>query len=104
MPINQQGSIVSTKSKTSTGIKTLEPIMFYSGKEDELQIFLNETEHGELIIKSLSHDQIQVKEVVLGHAGEKLNWKQDYKGLRISVPETLITGKMATGRVVKVTF
>ncbi|TBO41780.1 hypothetical protein [Pedobacter kyonggii] len=53
-----------------TKIRTLEPILFYSGKQDELQIFLNEAEYGELIIKSLSHDQIRVKAVMLGEAGE----------------------------------
>ncbi|MBT2562175.1 hypothetical protein J7E50_16140 [Pedobacter sp. ISL-68] len=104
MPINQRESSVSAKSKASIDIRTLEPIMFYSGKQDELQIFLNETEYGELIIKSLSNDQIQVKAVLLDETGEKLNWKQDYKGLRVSVPKTLITSKKATGRVVKVTF
>lgn len=78
--------------------------MFYSGKDDELKVFLNETEFGELIIKSLSSNQIQVKEVLLDGTGEKLNWKQDYKGLRVSVPETLVTSKKATGRVVKVAF
>nr|WP_276898618.1 alpha-L-fucosidase C-terminal domain-containing protein [Pedobacter kyonggii] len=87
-----------------TKIRTLEPILFYSGKQDELQIFLNEAEYGELIIKSLSHDQIRVKAVMLGEAGEKLNWKQDYRGLSVSVPETLVTIKKATGRVVKITF
>lgn len=104
MPINQCESSVSTKSKTSIDIRTLEPIMFYSGQQDELQIFLNETEYGELIIKSLSNDQIQVKAVLLDDTGEKLNWKQDYKGLRVLVPETLVTSKAATGRVVRVTF
>lgn len=87
-----------------TKIRTIEPIMFYSGKDDELKVFLNETEFGELIIKSLSISQIQVKEVLLDGTGEKLNWKQDYKGLRVSVPETLVTSKKATGRVVKVAF
>ena len=104
MPINQSESSVSAKSKASIDIRTLEPIMFYSGKQDELQIFLNETEYGELIIKSLSNDQIQVKAVLLDETGEKLNWKQDYKGLRVSVAKTLVTSKKATGRVVKVTF
>lgn len=94
----------SAQPRSTIDIRTLEPIIFYSGKEDELQIFLNETEYGELIIKSLSNDQIQVKAVMLDETGEKLNWKQDYKGLRVSVPETLVTSKKATGRVVKVTF
>ncbi|MDQ0638955.1 hypothetical protein QF042_002520 [Pedobacter sp. W3I1] len=87
-----------------TKIRTLEPIMFYSGKQDELQIFLSETEYGELIIKSLSNDQIQVKAVMLDETGEKLNWKQDYKGLRISVPEGLQISGGNMGRVLKVTF
>ena len=104
MLINKRPSSVSAKYKASIDIRTLEPIMFYSGKQDELQIFLNETEYGELIIKSLSNDQIQVKAVMLEETGEKLNWKQDYKGLRVSVPETLGTSKKTTGRVVKVTF
>lgn len=94
----------SAQSRSTIDIRTLEPIIFYSGKEDELQIFLNETEYGELIIKSLSNDQIKVKAVMLDETGEKLNWKQDYKGLRVSVPETLITSKKAAGRVVKVIF
>lgn len=88
----------------ATKIRTIEPIMFYSGKDDELKVFLNETEFGELIIKSLSSSQIQVKEVLLDETGEKLNWKQDYKGLRVSVPETLLISKEAGGRVVKVAF
>lgn len=94
----------SAQSRSTIDIRTLEPIIFYSGKEDELQIFLNENEYGELIIKSLSNDQIKDKAVMLDETGEKLNWKQDCKGLRVSVPETLITSKKATGRVVKVTF
>ncbi len=92
------------QSRSTIDIRTLEPIIFYSGKQDELHIFLNETEYGELIIKSLSHDQIQVKAVVLDETDEKLNWKQDHRGLRISVPETLLISKEAAGRVVKVTF
>jgi hypothetical protein len=89
---------------STTNIRTLEPIIFYSGKDDELQIFLNETEYGELIIKSLSDDQIQVKEVLLEETSEKLDWKQDYKGLRISVPEAAVTNGETAGKVVKVTF
>jgi hypothetical protein len=96
--------MTSEPMNLTTKIRTLEPIIFYSGKDDELQIFLNETEYGELIIKSLSDDQIQVKEVLLEETSEKLNWKQDYKGLRISVPETVMTDGKTTGRVVKVTF
>jgi len=88
----------------STNIRTLEPIIFYSGKDDELQIFLNETEFGELIIISLSSDQLLVKDVLLEETNEKLKWKQDYKGLRISVPEGLQISGGKMGRVLKVTF
>ncbi|WP_316845493.1 hypothetical protein [Pedobacter psychrodurus] len=87
-----------------TNIKTLEPIIFYSGKDDELQIFLNETEFGELIIISLSGDQLLVKDVLLEETNEKLEWKQDHKGLRISVPEGLQMSGGKVGRVLKVTF
>lgn len=104
MPTDQQESPALAKLKSSIDIRTLEPIMFYSGKDDELQVFLNETEYGELIIKSLPNNLIQVKAVMLDETGEKLNWKQDYKGLRVSVPETMGTSKKTTGRVVKVTF
>ncbi|MGN7989273.1 hypothetical protein ACTJKC_18140 [Pedobacter sp. 22226] len=89
---------------STTKIRTLEPIIFYSGKDDELQIFLNEKEYGELIIKSLSDSQLKVKEVFLQETNEKLEWKQDYKGLRISVPEGLEISGSSMGRVLKVTF
>jgi len=88
----------------TTNIRTLEPIIFYSGKQDELQIFLSETEFGELIIISLSDDQLLVKEVLLEETNEKLEWKQDHKGLRISVPEGLQKSGGNMGRVLKVTF
>lgn len=104
MPTDQQESPVSAKLKTSIDIRTLEPIMFYSGKDDELQVFLNETEYGELIIISLSNDQFLVKEVLLEETNEKLEWKQDHKGLRISVPEGLQKSSGDMGRVLKVTF
>lgn len=87
-----------------TKIRTLEPIMFYSGKDDELQVFLNETEFGELIIISLSDDQFLVKEILLEETNEKLEWKQDHKGLRISVPEGLPKSGGDMGRVLKVMF
>lgn len=104
MPTDQQESSVSALSKTTIDIRTLEPIIFYSGKHGELQIFLNDAEYGELIIKSLSDDQIQVKEVILEETGQKLNWKQDYKGLRITVPETPEISGGTVGRIIKVTF
>lgn len=104
MPTDQQESPVLAKLKTSIDIRTLEPIMFYSGKDDELQVFLNETEYGELIIISLSNDQFLVKEVLLEETNEKLEWKQDHKGLRISVPEGLQKSSGDMGRVLKVTF
>ena len=104
MPTDQQESPVLTKLKTSIGIRTLEPIMFYSGKDDELQVFLNESEYGELIIISLSNDQFLVKEVLLEETNEKLEWKQDHKGLTISVPEGLQKSSGDMGRVLKVTF
>jgi len=72
MPTDKQESPVLAKLKTSIDIRTLEPIMFYSGKDDELQVFLNETEYGELIIISLSNDQFLVKEVLLEETNEKL--------------------------------
>lgn len=89
---------------STTKIRTLEPIIFYSGKDDELQIFLNEKEYGELIIKSLSDSQLKVKEVFLQETNEKLEWKQDYKGLRILVPEGLEISGSSMGRVLKVSF
>ncbi|MGN8054970.1 hypothetical protein ACTJKN_01775 [Pedobacter sp. 22163] len=87
-----------------TKIRTIEPIMFYSGKDDELKVFLNETEFGELIIISLSNDHVLVKEVLLEETNEKLEWKQDHKGLRISVPEELQKSEGDIGRVLKVMF
>jgi hypothetical protein len=90
--------------KPITNIKTLEPIIFYSGKDDELQIFLDVTEFGELIIISLSGDQLLVKDVLLEETNEKLEWKQDHKGLRISVPEGLQMSGGKMGRVLKVMF
>lgn len=104
MPTDQQESPVLAKLKTSIDIRTLEPIMFYSGKDDELQVFLNESEYGELIIISLANDQFLVKEVLLEETNEKLEWKQDHKGLRISVPEGLQKSSGDMGRVLKVTF
>ncbi|MGM9476110.1 hypothetical protein ACS5PU_06760 [Pedobacter sp. GSP4] len=87
-----------------TNIRTLEPIIFYSGKADELQIFLKDTDFGELIIISLADDQLKVKEVLLEETNEKLDWKQDYKGLRILVPETGHASNNKMGRVLKVSF
>lgn len=104
MHTDQQESPVSAQSKTSIDIRTLEPIIFYSGKDDELKIFLNETEFGELIIISLSDNQLAVKEVLLEETNEKLDWKQDHKGLRISVPEGLEIKGRSMGRVLKVLF
>lgn len=104
MPTDQQESPALAKLKSSIDIRTLEPIMFYSGKDDELQVFLNESEYGELIIISLSNDQFLVKEVLLEETNEKLEWKQDHKGLRISVPEGLQKSSGDMGRVLKVTF
>jgi len=104
MPTDQQERPALAKLKNSIDIRTLEPIMFYSGKDDELQVFLNETEYGELIIISLSNDQFLVKEVLLEETNEKLEWKQDHKGLRISVPEGLQKSSGDMGRVLKVMF
>jgi hypothetical protein len=78
-----------TELRQSVDIRTLEPIIFYSGKSDELHIHLGELDRGELIIKSLSKKMMQVKEVALLENGEQLAWKQDLKGLKIVVPKSI---------------
>ncbi|WP_421942008.1 hypothetical protein [Pedobacter sp.] len=92
MSATEKPNSASTELRKSVDIRTLEPIIFYSGKSDELHIHLGELDRGELIIKLLSKKMMQVKEVTLLENAEELSWKQDFKALKIIVPKSVNEG------------
>ncbi|KLT67399.1 hypothetical protein [Pedobacter sp. BMA] len=73
-------------------VSEINPIIFYSGKEDELMVELVGVKVGELIIKSLSTDVLLVKALKIADEDICLAWKQTEMGLRITLPE-LVTGE-----------
>ncbi|QIL39395.1 hypothetical protein G7074_08970 [Pedobacter sp. HDW13] len=65
MPSQNTNNSLSNPLKNAVDIRMLEPIIFYSGKHDELQIHLKEALNGELIIKSLNTAMLEIKAVMM---------------------------------------
>lgn len=97
-------SPISNPLKNAVDIRMLEPIIFYSGKSDELQIHLKEPVTGELIIKSLNTGMFEIKEVMMADTNEQLNWKQNKECLKITFHAEQKTAKQHAGRIIKVIF
>lgn len=70
-------------------IKEVNPMIFYSGKQDEVQILLKAAETGELIVKSLTTEIMKVSDVSLDNDTAEISWHQDMNGLKISMPSQL---------------
>jgi len=90
--------------KNAVDIRMLEPIIFYSGKHDELQIHLKEALKGELIIKSLNTAMLKIKAVMLAGTDTPLNWKQNKECLKITLDTDLAPVSENANRVIKVVF
>lgn len=103
---------VSRKIALNTGeqggnqlhIYEVNPIIFYSGEADELNIELLEFNHGELIIKSLSTAILKVKELLMEDEVFTIKWKQNAKGLRITLPDGLINDGTREKCTLKIKF
>ncbi|RDC58344.1 hypothetical protein DU508_05270 [Pedobacter chinensis] len=85
-------------------IHELKPMIFYSGKDDELSIVLQEFNHGDLIIKSLSTDVLQVKELILEDEDVEVSWKQSRKGLRVTLPDGFVNSDERKKCTLKIKF
>jgi hypothetical protein len=85
-------------------IYEVNPIIFYSGEADELNIELLEFNHGELIIKSLSTAILKVKELIMEDEAFAIKWKQNTKGLRITLPDGLINDGTREKCTLKIKF
>lgn len=85
-------------------IYEVNPIIFYSGEADELNIELLEFNHGELIIKSLSTAILKVKSLAMADEDFTIKWKQDAKGLRITLPDGLINDESREKCILKIKF
>ncbi|WP_316804199.1 hypothetical protein [Pedobacter nototheniae] len=70
-------------------IKEVNPMIFYSGKQDEVQILLKAAETGELIVRSLTTEIMKVSDVTLDNDPVEISWHQDTNGLKINVPNQL---------------
>jgi hypothetical protein len=85
-------------------IYEVNPIIFYSGEADELNIELLEFNYGELIIKSLSTAILKVKELIMENEEFTVKWKQSAKGLRITLPNGLINDETRKKCILKIKF
>lgn len=85
-------------------IYEVNPIIFYSGEADELNIELLEFNYGELVIKSLSTAVLKVKELFMEDEEFKIKWKQDTKGLRITLPDGLTNDENRKKCTLKIKF
>lgn len=85
-------------------IYEVNPIIFYSGEADELNIELLEFNYGELIIKSLSTVILKVKELIIENEEFPVKWKQTAKGLRITLPNGLINDETRKKCTLKIKF
>ncbi|WP_293305699.1 hypothetical protein [Pedobacter sp. UBA5917] len=85
-------------------IYEVNPIIFYSGEADELNIELLEFNYGELIIKSLSTAILKVKELIMENEEFPIKWKQTAKGLRITLPDGLINDENRKKCTLKIKF
>ncbi|MGM9478490.1 hypothetical protein ACS5PU_18850 [Pedobacter sp. GSP4] len=66
MAISRKNTLkTDEQSSNQLHIYEVNPIIFYSGEADELNIELLEFNYGELIIKSLSTSILQVKELIM---------------------------------------
>ncbi|TCD05646.1 hypothetical protein EZ449_16290 [Pedobacter frigidisoli] len=105
MPISKNKTpLTKDKLLNPLNIYEVNPIIFYSGKEDELNIELVEFNHGELIIKSLSTDILKVKELIMEDEDFDIKWKQTTKGLRITLPDGLINDEFRQKCTLKIKF
>lgn len=95
---------IANPLKNAVDIRMLEPIIFYSGKQDELQIHVKEALNGELIIKSLNTDMLEIKAVTLADTNAPLNWKQNRECLKITFEPGLAPVGEDMNRVIKVVF
>ncbi|MBO9674737.1 MAG: hypothetical protein J7577_14915 [Sphingobacteriaceae bacterium] len=85
-------------------IYEVSPIIFYSGEADELNIELLEFNHGELIIKSLSTAILKVKQLFMEDEEFSIKWKQNTKGLRITLPDGLTNDETRKKCILKIKF
>jgi hypothetical protein len=85
-------------------IYEVNPIIFYSGEADELNIELLEFNYGELIIKSLSTAILKVKELIMENEEFTVKWKQSANGLRITLPNGLINDETRKKCTLKIKF
>jgi hypothetical protein len=99
---------IALKSNEQSGnqlhIYEVNPIIFYSGEADELNIELLEFNYGELIIKSLSTAILKVKALVMENEEFTIKWKQSAKGLRITLPDGLINDETRKKCILKIKF
>jgi hypothetical protein len=99
---------IALKSNEQSGnqlhIYEVNPIIFYSGEADELNIELLEFNYGELIIKSLSTAILKVKALVMENEEFTIKWKQSVKGLRITLPDGLINDETRKKCILKIKF
>lgn len=92
------------QSSNQLHIYEVNPIIFYSGEADELNIELLEFNHGELIIKSLSTAVLKVKALIMEDEEFTIKWKQSAKGLRITLPDGLINDETRKKCTLKIKF
>jgi len=99
---------IALKSNEQGGNKLhiyeVNPIIFYSGEADELNIELLEFNYGELIIKSLSTAILKVKALIMENEEFTIKWKQSAKGLRITLPDGLINDGTREKCTLKIKF
>lgn len=104
MTLERTTKPISNPLKNAVDIRMLEPIIFYSGKHDELQIHVKEALNGELIIKSLNTAMLEIKAVMLAGTDTPLNWKQTKECLKITFDRDLMSVGENANRVIKVIF
>ena len=104
MPQKNTTSGLKDQLTNSLKIYEVNPIIFYSGKEDELLIELVEFNHGELIIKSLTTRVLLVKELIMENENFEISWKQTDNGLRITLPDGLVNDEKREKCILKIKF
>jgi len=104
MPLENTRPQLANPLKNAVDIRVLEPIIFYSGKHDELQIHLKEALNGELIIKSLNTNMLEIKAVMMADTDAPLKWKQNKECLKITFDTSLGPAGENGNRVIKVMF
>jgi len=105
MAVSRKNALKSDEqSSNQLHIYEVNPIIFYSGEADELIIELLEFNYGELIIKSLSTAILKVKELIMENEKFPIKWKQNTKGLRITLPDGLINDGTREKCTLKIKF